>query len=273
MLPVLLRIGPLTLYSFGAMVALAFLAAEWIAQGEWRRRGLDCERLSWAPAVALVAGLFGAKAYFLLEHPPTSWHDAFSLSTLSGGLTWYGGLIAGAAAVALVIVRSRQPFLSVADGAAPALAAAYGIGRIGCLLAGDGDYGPPSDLPWAMAFPRGTVPTSVRVHPTPAYEALAMAALFILLRGLRGRVRTGRLFALYMILGGLERFGSEFVRTNPPVLLGLTEAQCWSAAVIVGGGALWALAPSRRQRGPASQMKRSARAGARGERPAPSSGA
>lgn len=243
MLPVLLKIGPLTFYSFGALVAIAFLVADRMARSDWERRGLDLEILGWAPAAALAAGLLGAKLYFLLEHPPASAREAFSFETLSGGLTWYGGLIAGAAAVAAVIARSGQPFAIVADGAAPALAAAYGIGRIGCLLAGDGDYGPPSDLPWAMAFPNGTVPTTERVHPTPAYETLAMGAIVGVLYTLRGRMRPGRLFGLYVVLAGSERFLTEFVRVNPRVAGPLSEPQLWSLGLIAAGALILARPP------------------------------
>ena len=250
MLPVLFKIGPFTFYSFGAMVAIAFLVADRMARADWERRGLRLDVLGWAPAAALAAGLLGAKLYFTIQHPPGSLAEALSFQTMSSGLTWYGGLIGGALAVAYLIRRSREPFALVADGAAPALAASYGVGRIGCLLAGDGDYGPPSDLPWAMAFPNGTVPTNERVHPTPAYETLAMAGVVAVLFMLRDRVRPGRIFALYVILTGLERFLVEFVRLNPPVAGGLSEPQLWSFVMIAVGAFLWARPPRVPERAP-----------------------
>ena len=128
----------------------------------------------------------------------------------------------------------------VADLVAPALALGYAVGRIGCQLAGDGDYGIPSDVPWAMAYPNGTVPTTDEVHPTPVYEFLAMSAVAGVLWRLRDSLPAGGLFALYLVLAGLERFLVEFVRRNEAVLFGLSLAQLVSLAMIAGGAA-WLL--------------------------------
>jgi phosphatidylglycerol:prolipoprotein diacylglycerol transferase len=126
------------------------------------------------------------------------------------------------------------------DVAAVPLAAGYAIGRIGCQLAGDGDYGIPWDGPWAMAYPNGTVPTTEEVHPTPVYETLTMLLVAALLWRWRHRWRPGTLFALYLILAGAERFLVEFVRRNDDVLFGLTQPQLLSLAMIAGGG-IWLL--------------------------------
>ena len=117
-------------------------------------------------------GLRRGQAYFLLEHLPNlTWHDLGS-----PGFTWYGGFLAGVAAVVVVARRRGLPLLLIAGLAAAPLSVAYGIGRLGCLLAGDGTYGRPSTLPWAMAFPDGMVSTTVPVQPTPLYEALVAFA-------------------------------------------------------------------------------------------------
>jgi phosphatidylglycerol:prolipoprotein diacylglycerol transferase len=121
-------------------------------------------------------------------------------------------------------------------GAAP-LAAGYAIGRIGCQLAGDGDYGIPWNGPWAMAYPHGTVPTTVKVHPTPVYETIVMGIVAILLWRWRHRFRPGTLFALWAVLAGLERFLVEFIRRNDAVVAGLTQPQLISIAMVVAGGA------------------------------------
>jgi phosphatidylglycerol:prolipoprotein diacylglycerol transferase len=121
--------------------------------------------------------------------------------------------------------------------AAVPLALGNAIGRIGCQLAGDGDYGEPWDGPWAMGYPNGTVPTApgVTVHPTPIYETLAMGLIAWLLWQLRDRVRPGCLFALWLVLAGLARFLVEFVRINDVALAGLTVPQLQSLAMIIGG--------------------------------------
>ena len=120
--------------------------------------------------------------------------------------------------------------------AAPALAIGYAVGRLGCQLAGDGDYGIPSDLPWAMAYPDGTVPTTVPVHPTPLYEFLAMGLVTWWLWRRRDRVRPYSLFALWALLSGIERFLIEFIRRNDDVVGVFSTAQFVSLLLIAGGG-------------------------------------
>jgi phosphatidylglycerol:prolipoprotein diacylglycerol transferase len=153
---------------------------------------------------------------------------------------WYGGAIGGAIGVLIWAWRRNFLTLQMADVAAVPLAAGYAIGRIGCQLAGDGDYGIPWDGPWAMSYPDGTVPTTEKVHPTPVYETLTMGLVAVLLWRWRHRWRPGTLFALYLVLAGTERFLVEFIRRNDEVLVGLTQAQLLSVAMIVAGGAwLW----------------------------------
>jgi phosphatidylglycerol:prolipoprotein diacylglycerol transferase len=136
--------------------------------------------------------------------------------------------------------------LDLLDLAAPAIAFGYAVGRIGCQLSGDGDYGIPWDGPWAMAYPDGTVATDVPVHPTPVYETLAMGLATYVLWRLRGRLWPGLLLALYLVLAGLERFLVEFIRRNDEVVLGLTQAQLISLAMLVGGVVwMWVVAARR----------------------------
>ncbi len=135
--------------------------------------------------------------------------------------------------------------LVLLDLVAPALALGYAIGRCGCQLSGDGDYGKAWDGPWAMAYPDGTVPTDETVHPTPIYETLAMGLGAWLLWQLRDRFRAGVLFALYLLYAGAERFLIEFLRRNEDTALGLTTAQLESLAMIAVG-AIWIYVVRRR---------------------------
>ncbi|RKZ09275.1 prolipoprotein diacylglyceryl transferase [bacterium] len=253
MIPVLFEIGPIKLYSFGLMVLLAFLGGSAMVLSELKRRGIKPDHLEGYPLVALFGGVVGARLYWVL----TSW-DRFTenpLGTLFGtsGLTWYGGLLGGVVAALWLGHRHRQKLWSLCDSFSPGLAAAYGIGRIGCHLSGDGDYGPPSDLPWAMAFPKGMVPTDVPVHPTPVYEILMMIPVVLLLWRLRLQDRTpGWLFGAYLVLVGIERWISEIFRVRGPdqITLGMSTAQWFSVfAVLVG---LWLLVDRRRSTGAAS---------------------
>ena len=231
MRPVLLDLGGLEITSYGVSKALAALAAGLLLSRELRRFGRDPD-LAWPLTVAgFLGGFAGAKLYYLVEQLPN-----LSLHDLGGtGFTWFGGFVGGGLAVLWVARRHAIPVAQIAGMAAVPLAVAYGIGRLGCLLAGDGTYGTPSDLPWAMSFPHGEVPTTVRVHPTPLYEALAAFATAWLLWRIRLRVSPAMLFGLFAVLQGVTRFLVEFVRLNDHVVAGLTGAQLWSLALVALG--------------------------------------
>jgi len=233
-----IEIGPLTLQSFGLMFALAFLAAGALI---WKRLGEIGKPVDWAYEMgfaALIGGVIGSRLYFVIEN----WQDVnddLLGNLLSGsGLVWYGGAIGGALAVLAWAWYRDFLRLELLDLAAPALALGYAVGRVGCQLSGDGDYGEAWDGPWAMAYPDGTVPTTEEVHPTPVYEALAMGFGAWLLWRLRERFRAGVLFALYLLYAGGERFLVEFVRRNEAVAAGLTAAQ-WQSFAMMGAGAIW----------------------------------
>src|SRR2546428_7918232 len=147
-------------------------------------------------------------------------------------------------AVTLFFWREHIPWLAGADACAPAIALGQAIGRLGCQAAGDGDWGPETTLPWGMAYPYAVVgwdkPPGVRVHPTPLYEAAVYAAIFALLWRLRREpAADGAILALYLVLSGAARFLVEFVRVNPRIAFGLTEAQLASLTLVaIGGGGL-----------------------------------
>ena len=233
MIPDLFGIGPFTLHSFGLLAALALIVPAYFVGRDLRDRGRD-PILAWEIAVgAGVGGFIGARVDYLIANPNSG--GLFS----STGLVWYGGVIGGAIGVVAVSLWRRLPVGVVANIAAPALALGYAIGRIGCQLSGDGDYGSASSLPWAMSYPDGTVPTTDLVHPTPLYETSSMLLVFWLLWRMRGRFeRPWALFGLWCILGGVERFLVEFIRRNHAELAGLTTAQLISIVLIVLGGAI-----------------------------------
>ena len=240
-----LHIGPLTLQTFGLMFALAFLAAGALV---WKRFGEIGKPKDWAYEMgfaALIGGVVGSRVYYLVQNWSDVSDDLLGNLFSGSGLVWYGGAIGGALAV-FIWARYRG-FLGLAlfDLAAPALALGYAIGRCGCQLSGDGDYGTKSDLPWAMDYPDGTVPTTDKVHPTPIYETLAMGIGAFILWQLRDRFRTGVLFAIYLLYAGTERFLVEFIRRNSDAALGLTQAQLESLAMMIGG-LVWILVVRRR---------------------------
>ena len=233
MYPTIVDFGPFGIHSFGLMLAAAFITATFVIQSELKRRGFISELASSIIMAAAIGGIIGAKIYSALLDGQITFRELFS----TAGLVWYGGFIGGCLGVAFVVIRSPNPSLPTLDCVGPAVILGYGIGRIGCLLAGDGDYGPPSDLPWAMAFPNGTVPTDVPVHPTPIYETLMSWTFFGLLWSQRRKLETtpGVIFGASFVLLGVERFIAEFWRRTPEVLGWMTAAQLFSIAAFIGG--------------------------------------
>ena len=240
-----IHLGPLTLQTFGIMFAIAFIAAGLLVAMRLRELG---KPVDWAYELifaALIGGLVGSRLDFMLENWSDVKDDLLGNVFSGSGLVWYGGAIGGALAVFLWPWYRGFLGLALLDAAAPARALGYAIGRIGCQLSGDGDYGRAWDGPWAMAYPDGTVPTTEEVHPTPVYETLAMGLVAVLLWRWRHRWQPGTLFALYLILAGTERFLVEFVRRNDDVLFGLTQPQLLSLVMIAAGGFwLWVRRPA-----------------------------
>ncbi len=236
MYPTIVDFGPVGIHSYGLMLATAFITVVFVIQSELKRRGFVPELASTIVMAAAIGGIVGAKIYSALLDGRITFQEIFSTS----GLVWYGGFIGGCLAVIIVVLRSPNPFLPTIDIIGPTVILGYGIGRIGCLLAGDGDYGPPSNLPWAMAFPNGTVPTDVPVHPTPIYETLLSFTFFGILWSQRRKSEAtpGALFGASLVALGVERFIAEFWRITPRVLGWMSAAQLFSIAAFIIGIAL-----------------------------------
>jgi len=226
--------------TFGVMFALGFLACGFVLARRLRELRLPVDWSYEMVFAALAGGVIGARGYFLAEHYDEVKGELLRNVFSGSGLVWYGGALGGALAV-LAWMRWRGALqLRLLDACATVLALGYAIGRIGCQVSGDGDYGIRSSLPWAMGYPHGTLPTppGVRVQPTPIYETLSMGLLAYVLWHLRDRVRPGVVLALYLLGSGLERFLVEFVRRNPVVFAGLTSPQLESV-VLMAVGLAW----------------------------------
>lgn len=256
MYPELFKIGPLTVYSFGFMLGLSFIVASFILSKEYKRGGLNDTIASEITMISLIFGVIGSKLLDVFENwgefSANIWSRLFS----PGGLTFYGGLILVCIVIFIYCRRKKIPIRRLTDLTAPSLAIAYGIGRIGCHLAGDGDYGIPTKLPWgvnyengvvkpmemfrgsdiAKSFPGGFVPNNTPLHPTPIYEFLGALVIFGILWYYRKKnLEAGRLFMIYLMLSSLARFLVEFIRLNPNFAFGMTEAQFISVVLFVGG--------------------------------------
>lgn len=281
MIPVLFEIGPLRINSFGLMLGIGFILGSYILSLELKRKHLDPNLASNITIIAVVFGILGAKLLhvieFMFETPGASFSDITGQLFSFSGLTWYGGLILGMAAISIYVHRKKVPVLKVWDGLGIALILAYGVARLGCHFAGDGDYGTPTHLPWGTIYANGTAkPTtmlreyfdrhpderaawsydSLRVipsridklgypvnrfdevtplHPTPVYEMIMGVIGFLIMLKLRKRpYPDGKLFMIYLMLASLFRFLVEFLRLQPKILFGLSEAQLISIALFVG---------------------------------------
>jgi phosphatidylglycerol:prolipoprotein diacylglycerol transferase len=253
--PFIIHLGPLEITGYGLMLMVAFLMGGWLIARQLRENNLKEDYAADMVAAAVIGGIIGAKLWYVaLTRDPGA---LFS----RGGLVWYGGFIGGALGVILNGWRLRVPLRWTMQLAAPALAAAYALGRVGCFLVND-DYGQPTKLPWGVKFPQGSPPstaanlhafnvavppgtdpsTVLAVHPTQLYEVAAMLVAFAVLWVLRKRGKpVGWLFGVYLVFAGIERFLVEIVRAKDDRLLGpFTVAQLTSVVLVVVGATLMA---------------------------------
>lgn len=235
MYPILFRIAGFEVTTFGVLVALGALIGLWILRSELKRSSLPAEAVD-AALIGVLGGLVGAKLVWAIEFRNEAPFSSLLFSR--GGLSWFGGFVGGVAAGLWALYRRRIAILGVLAAAAPALAIGHAIGRIGCFMVGD-DYGRPSDLPWAVAFPEGLPPTLIRVHPTQLYEAAGLQLVAWALFHLRRRnCPDAVVFGWYLVLAGALRFLIEFIRVNTRVLGPFTVAHLFSVAMAVGGVSL-----------------------------------
>ena len=245
-----LDLGPLTVQTFGICLAFAFLGSGAVLA----RRLIELDKpVDWAYEMvfaAAIGGLVGSRVDYLTQNWGKVSGDLLGNLLSGSGLVWFGGLVGGALGV--VLWARWRGFLnaSMLDACAPGLAFGYAIGRVGCQVSGDGDYGKATDLPWGMAYPDGTRPTTEEVQPTPIFETAAMGLAALVLWSLRDRYRPGVLFGIYLVLAGMERLLIEVIRRNEAVVAGLTQPQLISMAMVAGGVALLVL---RRPWGPVAR--------------------
>jgi len=267
-----IHLGPVTLGTYGLMVATGLICAFVILRADFARRGVsaDAEAII---GITGLAGLVGSRLYHLLETPAEFFADPWPQLFSTMGFAYFGAVIGGFIALMYLARKFRISPLLMLDVASPAAALGYGIGRIGCLLSGDGDYGIATNLPWGMAFHPlkpgslilhflridhgalvpsygrtvGGLPLDaiVRVQPTPIYEFFVALVIFWFLwrlgaRSLKTHAPNGIVFAAYLVLTGIARFLVEIIRINPRSFYGLTNAQAASVVSVIAGIILFA---------------------------------
>nr|MDP9268057.1 prolipoprotein diacylglyceryl transferase [Acidobacteriota bacterium] len=206
----------LQLGTFGLMVWLGLVVSYYVLRAEFRRRRLPSDPANLTLLLGIM-GVLGAKLYSALEAPHELFAHPVEVLFSRTGFTWHGSLILCFLTLIWWARRYRIPLLVLLDACAPATAIGYGIGRIGCLISGDGDYGTPTALPWCMRFPNGLVPTNDCVHPTPIYELILALLIFWFLRNEGKKAAqlqrpAGTVFGEFLILTGVARFFIEFIR-------------------------------------------------------------
>jgi phosphatidylglycerol:prolipoprotein diacylglycerol transferase len=244
MYPILFSYGPLTIFTYGFFLALAFLISMYMAGREAKRRGFRAEQIYDLSFYSIVSALIGSRVLDVV----LKW-DYFSARPMEifmiwkGGLAFQGGLIFGVLAMLYYIYRHKMPLWTTMDIMALAVPLGQFIGRLGCFMAGC-CFGTECHLPWAVTFhhPETLGPLGVPVHPTQLYESFLALGVFCFLLWLRHRQRfPGQILGTYFLLAGIMRFLVEFWRGDergPVLILGMPSTQVIALGLIVGASLL-----------------------------------
>ena len=251
MFPRLLELGPVTLHSYGLLLATAYLVAITVAARLAASDNVPSNRIWDIGFISILSALIGAKVLLILTDPggylarPSR---LISLEFWQAGGVFYGGFIGAVIGCALYMRKAPElKFWSIADVAAPAIALGQSIGRVGCFAAGC-DYGKPADLPWAVTFTSEYahkyigVPLHVALHPSQLYESGASFLIFLLLLWIyRKKSFNGQVFCSYLVGYGIARFLLEFLRGDLGrgfVFGGLLSTSQFISLLIVPAGIL-----------------------------------
>jgi phosphatidylglycerol---prolipoprotein diacylglyceryl transferase len=234
-----IHIGSLTIGTFGILLWFAAVCACWALHVNFKRWKIDADAIS-IVAIATVAGVVGAKLWHDLQDPQMLMAHPIDTIFSRAGFAWFGGLVLGIAALLWQGRTYGIGKLRMLDLCTVSASIGYGVGRIGCLVSGDGDYGIPTKMPWGIALPHGLVPTppGVKVEPTPIYELIValLIAWVLWRRGAPERPKPlGQLTGEYLVLTGLARFLVEFIRINPKLYFGMSNAQVASIGSMIAG--------------------------------------
>ncbi|MDD5712785.1 MAG: prolipoprotein diacylglyceryl transferase, partial [Smithellaceae bacterium] len=243
MMPVLFKIGPMPINAYGFCFVLGFFAGYFLVAREFKRRGLPDDFASTVLIIGMVSAIVGSRVFHILEHLDEYAGESLINIIKGAGFSWFGGLILSITTTIYAARRQKIHWTHILDGCSPAVVIGYAFGRMGCFLSGDGCYGQPCatlglswPAPLCMAFPNGASPTTEVVLNTPIIEIAGALLLFVYVQIMVTRLKTPTmLFAQMIIIHSVERFIVEFIRINPPLALGLSQAQ-WISIAGVGIG-------------------------------------
>ncbi len=226
MYPVLFNYKLITIGTYGILLGTAFYLAFLLAERELRINGKDPD-LAYKLLIAVIpSAIIGAKIFHILDNLSEFGKNPAGMIFSGAGLSVYGGFLLSFIVGAFIIRKNGEKILNIFDLVSPAMALGYGIGRLGCHASGDGCYGIATGSFIGMSYPNGLEPISTAVYPTPLIESfLSMLFFFVLMRLRKKEMTPGTLFFLFLIMNGLARVLVELIRRNPPVLLGITQAQ------------------------------------------------
>lgn len=266
--PLLFEIGRFPVYTYGVLLAAAYLSGLWLAVRRARARGLDGDKVMDLGIWIIAAALVGAKLLLLVvDFDYYSSNPRELLSMFRSGGVFYGGLIVAVAVAFWYMRRAKLPLWTTTDAFAPGIALGHVIGRLGCFMAGC-CYGRPTSAPWAVRFTNplaaenvGT-PLDVPLHPTQLYEAGAELLILVLLLATerRGRPFPGRTFWAYLLLYAVSRFVIEFYRGDPRGAIGMFSTSQVISLVLVPLSVLMLWRLARRTPPPEAAVARRRRA-------------
>lgn len=228
----------LPFYSFGFLMLLCFLSSYVLLAKYCEISGLRAKLAEDMITYAGVGGVLGARIFSILSNPRLLFLDPIGTILSSAGFVFYGGLIGGMLAVYILLRKQNLSYYRMTDLVAPVLALGYAVGRIGCQLSGDGDYGVTTDYFWATSYKYGVVATESLVHPTPVYESIFSVLILLFLtanKTVKHFSKQGQIFGLYLILSSCIRFNIEYLRIEDRLYMNLSQAQLISIPLFILG--------------------------------------
>jgi phosphatidylglycerol---prolipoprotein diacylglyceryl transferase len=240
MFPILFQYKFITIGGYGIMLGLGFYLSFLLLEREFKLKNIDPELAYKILLAAIPGGIVGSKIFHILEHLDEFAVDPWGMLFTGSGLSAYGGYIFSFVLAIFVVKKSKTTLLNVFDTASPSMALGYCFGRFGCHVAGDGCFGTETAGLLGTPYPNGIVPSTMTVFPTPLFEVFfSFIVVGILLNMRKKELVEGRMFSAFLILSGLPRFLVEFIRRNPKIAFGLSQAQLIGIIFMLCGIAGW----------------------------------